>query len=199
MRTTVLGALTLSSLLFAATAAAQTIPEGTVAPAAGPAFGNPGQIVVSGDFQIKFEYESQSETSALTLAPAIDYFLIPNLSLGGQVLFGYVNNDPVTFSSIGLGPRVGFNIPLAPLFSLWPRVGFFFTHVTASQDVGGTSVSRSENFLSLGFFAPFLFHPVQHFFIGFGPSLSGNVAGGDDSDRYLTLTLETVVGGYFDW
>ena len=144
MRTTVLGALTLSSLLFAATAAAQTIPEGTVAPAAGPAFGNPGQIVVSGDFQIKFEYESQSETSALTLAPAIDYFLIPNLSLGGQVLFGYVNNDPVTFSSIGLGPRVGFNIPLAPLFSLWPRVGFFLGSFFASSPPPTSRTTRSS-------------------------------------------------------
>ncbi|HXU80560.1 MAG TPA: hypothetical protein VN914_04145, partial [Polyangia bacterium] len=109
--------------------------------------------------------------------------------------FSYEKHDPVSNTGFGLAPRLGFNIPLAPMFSFWPKAGFGFLHVGTSTPAG----SASANYLSLFLYAPFLFHPVPHFFIGFGPSLSGNVAGGDSSQHFLTFSLSSVVGGYFDW
>jgi len=198
MRTAVLGALAVSSLLVATSARAQNLGE---TPVAAPAstFGNPGQVVISQDFAVKFEYESENETSAVILAPAIDYFLIPNLSLGGQLIFSYAKNGGVSFTNIGVGPRDGFNFSLAPMFSFYPKAGFSIIHSTGSSESGGVTVSRSETFIGVGLFTPFLFHPVPHFFIGFGPSFSGNISGGTANDRFLTFTLETVIGGYFDW
>jgi hypothetical protein len=190
MKKAVLGALLLSSLLAGRVARAQNIAEQIN----GSNFGNTGQVAIAGDFSISFLHANG--TSSLVLSPAIDYFFMPHLSLGGQVTFAYASHDPGSSSSFGLAPRVGYNIPLAPMFSLYPRAGFSFTHVSVSPG-GGTSASA--NLFGLFLFAPFLFHPVPHFFIGFGPSLSGDIAGGDSSDHFLTFGLESTVGGYFDW
>src|SRR6185436_6519126 len=81
MKSTVLGALVLSSLLAAGTARAQNLADTINS----TTFGNPGQVAISGDFDISFTHEN--DTSTLVLAPAIDYFAIPQLSFGGQVLF----------------------------------------------------------------------------------------------------------------
>jgi hypothetical protein len=193
MRTAVLGTLALSSLLVTGAARAQSLGD---APA-GTVFGGAGQVAVSTDFSLAFVHEN--ETSTLLLAPAVDYFFLPQLSLGGQVLFSYSSSGDVSRTMVGIGPRVGYNIPLTPMFSLYPRAGFAFTHVTDSAQAGPVDVSRSANYLGLFLYAPFLFHPVPHFFIGLGPSLSGNVAGGDSSARHLRFAIESTVGGYFDW
>jgi hypothetical protein len=189
MKKAVLGALLLSSLLATRVALAQNIAEQIN----GSNFGNTGQVAIAGDFSISFLHEHG--TSSLVLSPAIDYFFMPHLSLGGQVTFAYASYDPGSSTSFGLAPRVGYNIPLAPMFSLYPRAGFSFTHVSNS----GGGISDSSNLFGLFLFAPFLFHPVPHFFIGFGPSLSGDIAGGHPSQHFLTFGLESTVGGYFDW
>jgi hypothetical protein len=192
MKTPVFGALALS-LLFTGAAAAQTLGE---TPAAST-FGGRGQVAIAGDFSLRFEHTDGN--NELQIAPALDYFIAPQLSLGGQVFVQYAGDDNFSTTAFGIGPRVGYNIPLAPMFSLFPRAGFTFTHVTSSAGSGSLSVSRSANYLGLFLFAPFLFHPVPHFFIGLGPSLSGPIAGGESSSRHLTIALESTVGGYFDW
>jgi len=195
MKKTVLGALALSAFFVATPARAQNLAETINS----TTFGNPPQVVISQDFSVDFHYNTESEASQFNLAPAIDYFIAPRLSVGGQFVFRYASNDPYSETEFGLGPRIGFNLALAPMFSLWLKAGFLFTHLTESADMGSVSVSRSSNFLELGVAAPFLFHPVPHFFIGFGPIFSGKVAGGQSNDRFLVIALETVVGGYFDW
>jgi hypothetical protein len=187
MRMTVLGTLLLSSLLASRAAQAQNLADQVNT----ATFGNPGQVAIAGDFAISFLH--RDGVSSLVLAPAVDYFFLPHLSLGGQVAFEYSSfSGGRSSSSFGLGPRIGYDIPLAPMFSLYPRAGFSFSHNTATGQ-------PSSNLLGLFLFAPFLFHPVPHFFIGFGPSLRGDFAGGDASDHVLTIGLESTVGGYFDW
>jgi hypothetical protein len=195
MKTAVLGAIASSALFFATPARAQNLAE-TIQTST---FGNPGQVAISQDFSVTFHYNTENSAAEFRLAPAIDYFIAPQLSLGGQFVFRYFSNDPYSESEFGIGPRIGFNLPLAPMFSLWLKAGFLFTHTTASATMNSVTVSQSANFLTLGVAAPFLFHPVPHFFIGFGPNFFGNVAGGQAGDRFLVIALETVVGGYFDW
>jgi hypothetical protein len=187
MKKTVLGALLLSSLLAAPTARAQSLSEAIN----GTNFGNPGQVAVAGDFSLSFSHYNDS--SHLRIAPAADYFFLPHLSFGGQVIFEYDSykggGHATTF---GLGPRVGYDIPLAAMFTLFPRLTLAYTHFSPSG-------ADSSNLLGMFLYAPFLFHPVPHFFVGFGPSFGGNFAGGDDGDRFFVFELVSTVGGYFDW
>lgn len=190
MRKAALGLLSLSTLLLAGAAHAQVLGETPPAPAASTSMGGVGQVVISGDFDISFNYNVDSEVSSLSLSPAVDYFIAPQLSVGGQIIF---NHQSVTGGSVtvfGLAPRVGFNIPLQEMFSVYPRVGFSFLH----SDVAG-----GQNLFTLNAYAPFLFHPVPHFFIGLGPVLTWDVAGGTSATRTVNFGLLTTVGGWFDW
>jgi hypothetical protein len=196
MRTPVLGAAAVSlSLLasFAGRAQAQTLAEPAVG---GPAFGNAGQLAIAGDFSFRFEHVEK--VNRLEIAPAVDYFLIPNVSFGGQVLITYAGTDDAHTTAFGVGPRVGVNLALAPQFSLWPRAGFFLTHVADTASAGNVDITHTANYFSLFLYAPFLWHPVPHFFIGLGPSLDGIVAGGDESAHKLTIGLLSTVGGWLD-
>jgi hypothetical protein len=189
MNKAVLGAL-LTTWMLAGPARAQTLTEQI----SGTTFGNAGQVVISSDFSFVFEHANG--TTSISIAPAADYFLVPQLSLGGQLVFEYSKHDPSSISTFALGPRVGYNIPLAPTFSLWPRAVLEYSHHTFTPGGGG---SDTTNLLGLVLYAPFLFHPVPHFFIGLGPSIGGNFAGGDSSDRYVIVAVQSTIGGYFDW
>jgi hypothetical protein len=195
MKIAVLGAITLWSLSFASVARAQNLADTINA----TSFGNQGQVAIAGDFEIGFAHNTETEVSALAFRPALDYFIAPQLSVGGQLIFEYVNRDPSSDSTIGIGPRVGYNIPVGAMFSFYPRLGFGITHVTESTTVGNITTSSSDTFLSLSLYAPFLFHPVPHFFIGLGPFMEGNIAGGEAPQRNLTIGLASTVGGYFVW
>jgi hypothetical protein len=193
MKATVLGAIALSSLFASTAARAQSLVD----PTAGSAFGGTGQVSIAGDFAIDFEHASGN--SVLKLAPAVDYFIAPQLSLGAQIAFAYTGNDAVSNTAIGFGPRVGYNVPQAPMFSLFPRAGFAFTHVSFTQKSPSGDLTASANLLSIFLFAPFLFHPVPHFYLGIGPSLDADIAGGNSAQREVTIGLHSTVGGYFDW
>ena len=187
MKKTVLGALIILSSLAAGTARAQNLADQINS----TTFGNTGQVAISSDFKIDFEHANGG--SALDLAPAVDYFLAPQLSLGGQVEFAYESHrGGGSESAFGLGPRVGYNIPLHPMFSLYPRAGLSFTHHSATGQSG-------SNLLGVFLLAPFLFHPVPHFFIGLGPTLGGNFAGGTSGQHFVEIGIHSTVGGYFDW
>jgi hypothetical protein len=188
MKKPVLGALMLSSLFAAPLARAQSLGEQIN----GTNFGNPGQVAVAGDFTLSFRHANDS--SHLLIAPAADYFFLPHLSFGGQVLFAYDSykggGHATTF---GLGPRIGYDIPLAAMFTFYPRLTLSYELYSPSGP------ADSSNLLGMTLYAPFLFHPVPHFFVGFGPSFGGNFAGGNDGDHYFIFELVSTVGGYFDW
>lgn len=201
---TVLGALAICST-FTGAAHAQEIPVPPSAPAVTPVpagipamgFGNPGQVAIAGDFAIGFVHDSHGTgVSVLTLAPALDYFIAPHVSVGGKIFFEYTKFDGGSSSNFGIGPRVGYDVPLGDMFSVYPVAGFGFSHASVSGSTGG---SASANYLSLFLFVPFLFHPVPHFFIGLGPSIEGEVAGGNSSSRGSRIGLLSSVGGWFDY
>jgi hypothetical protein len=202
-------ALTMS---FAGLAAAQDPPPPGYAPppppaATGPAFGNAGQLVISDDLRAGLLYTSFSEGDAsatdFQLQPAVDYFVIPNLSVGGQLSIRYNTDDDGSGDSIdttlvGIVPRVGYNIPLGSLASIWPRVALGYVH--ASISTGVPSVSVSGYSIVLEAFAPFLFHPVPHFFIGGGPIVSTElVSKVEDMEvaKTTNIGLVSTIGGYF--
>lgn len=105
------------------------------------------------------------------IAPSVDVFIIPNLSLGGTLGFTYNKfgtglgtADLFTFVFM---PRVGYNIPITNHFSLWPQFGIGIG--VSNISLGGGS--DTEAMVPMDLFVPFLFHPVENFLLGLGPAV----------------------------
>ena len=141
--------------------------------------------------------------------PALDYFVIPNLSVGGVVLFthteqssGSTANQPSETSSInlyGIGGRVGYNIGISDSLSFWPKLGLLYVGGSTSPAGGGNGISTSA--FDVQVYAPFLLHPVKHFFFGIGPFLQTDLTASQSSrgrERPRTPTKTTQYGLLFD-
>jgi len=144
------------------------------------------------------------------LAPTLDYFVIDNLSLGAQLLFGIATvsppsgqgNQSTTLTTFGIAPQIGYDIRLGDSFSFWPKA--FFAYATTSTSNNGPTGAVA----SVGLFAPLLYHPVRHFYIGIGPDLStqlgnsssqsnGNTTTTTYDDKATAFGLMATFGGYF--
>ena len=152
----------------------------STARAQGGAFGAPGEVVITGDFEGHLVKGWE-----LRLHPSLDYFIAPNVSIGGLVGITYRHGDPST-TIVDLGARVGYNIHITPQASFWPMAGIVYSHTSFSNGMAGNSSTN------LVINAPFLFHIVPHFFVGAGPFFDLPLDSGDNS-----YGLQTVVGGWF--
>jgi hypothetical protein len=181
------GALGVSIILAAALSAplAARAEDGAFAPRAAPGggFGAPGQWVISGDFNAHF---NTGDRWQIRVHPALDYFLVPNVSVGGVFGLSYTSGDANNPSqtNIDVGARAGFNLNINDRMSFWPTAGIFVSHVSGHPDTNTTT---------LGIFAPFLFDLAPHLFIGVGPSFSLGLAGGAGNG----WGIDTTVGGWF--
>ena len=102
---------------------------------------------------------------------------------------------------------MGYDIRMTSRFSVWARVGASFATTNQSVDaqtltetVGGTTVTTqipgsttNTHNMAVNVFFPILFHPVDHFFIGFGPALDADVTGGV---KATTLAARLTIGGW---
>lgn len=166
-------------------------------------FANEGQIVVSSDFYVEISSTSHNEpgpqdpdsTTVFRLAPALDYFFVESFSIGGQLLYGSSSDGDTT--DLGIGPRVGYGVPFNSTVSFFPRLGFFYFSSSSDDGTGGTTDTHR---FTLNLFAPFQFHPAEHFFIGIGPDFSKDLSAkrdGDDIGKDTRVGVKSVVGGYF--
>ena len=165
-------------------------------------FGSDGQLAISSDAAIAITHASPSEgasSTRVTLAPAVDYFIIENLSIGGFISLDHTTIEDVDFTVFGIGPRVGYNIPLSNAVSVWPKVGFSFqsTGTSEEEESGDVEIETStgNDGIALNLFVPIMFHPVTHFFAGFGPFLDADLSGDNKSTR---LGARLTLGGWFE-
>jgi hypothetical protein len=200
-----------------------------MARAEGPRFGGPGQLAITDDQPIgavgatnfispvppgsnstvSFEFASVSggggSGTALALSPAMDYFVIRNLSVGASALFGVLSpahpkgSPDETLTLFGIAPRVGFNVPFTDTVSWWPKAYFGYTTASASS----SGPSNGQNEMAIGIYAPFMFQPSPHFILGIGPNfstqLSNNATSGDASVSQPKITevgIQATVGGW---
>jgi hypothetical protein len=178
--------------------------------ARGPAerFGHKGQLAMSSDSALTISSTTISGASGSTtnieLEPAVDYFVIDNLSIGGFLQFNYTSASDGHASTFGVGPRVGYNWTLSDLVSIWPKVGLSIdntdttTSAAAATGAGvlpGTTVSTSVNGTSvaLNLYVPIMLHPAPHFFAGFGPFLDTDLSG---DNRATTWGGKLTLGGW---
>jgi hypothetical protein len=162
-------------------------------------FGAQGQITISSDAGLFIENTSQSgsgapdgSTTTLQLRPAMDYFVADNLSLGGFLGIDYTEIPSGHTTTWAIGPRVGYNVPFSDRFSIWPKAGLAFTSTSIAMDPPASD-STSTN-LALNLFVPVMFHPVEHFFLGFGPALDQDLTG---DVKTTTIAGRLTIGGWF--
>jgi opacity protein-like surface antigen len=162
---------------------------------AGPWFGQAGQVAIGADLQLSLIRESGegSSSTAIVIQPGLDYFVAPNISVGGLLSYAHGSAASVGTNTFGLQVRAGYNLQLSDTFSWWLRAGFGYFHGTSSS--GGVDVSASNFTFQL--YVPILFHPVPHLFIGFGPTITTDLATSDNTSKLTFLGLQSVVGGYF--
>jgi hypothetical protein len=176
--------------------------------------GRPGHLAIDGTFSVALGYASTSppmgsttSTTVFSLSPTLDYFVAPGVSIGGTVVLQRASETQpgstadASLTTYGIGPRVGYHAAIGPQLSVWPRAGIVYAQstlgLTGSPD---TSSSRFQAVLS----APFLYHPVPHFFLGLGPEIrvdltSKESTGGMDMDaeKQTQLAFVSTIGGWF--
>jgi hypothetical protein len=182
---------------FARDAHAQSLTQETMAHGPSEVFGDRGQIALSTESALQVSSASTSgvpgSTTTLTLGPTIDYFLVKSLSIGAFVLFDYTKAGDNHSTRFVVGPQVGYNFTLSDLISVWPKIGMSFAstdRTTAVSIDGRTNASTTNSNLALNVYVPMMFHPVQHFYAGFGPFLDVDLSGDIKTTVFgLRLTL----------
>jgi hypothetical protein len=172
----------------------------TAATAHAESLGEKGQIAISGDFELAITSDSVEDgdsSTNITIAPALDFFLARNLSVGGQVVFAQNDEELGDVQTFGAAARVGYVIGLGKI-SIWPRGGLSFAR--SSFDTAGDDLSVTR--LTLNVYAPVLFHPVDHFFLGLGPVFDVDLVADDNSDLFeaskiTSIGVVSTIGGYF--
>ena len=165
-------------------------------------FGEHGQIAASADLQFNILHETRSmgggTTTSYQIQPALDYFVSTNASVGGLLgLRRDPNGDGSDTTTLSIGPRVGYNIPLGAVVSLWIRATLSYEHQSTS---GGGTPSFTGYAIPLTLYAPFLWQPVPHFFLGVGPFIRTDLmakAEGNDIPKRTDIGLSSTIGGYF--
>jgi hypothetical protein len=167
--------------------------------APGREFGHKGQLAMQADLQLSFEgrsVDNGGSSTTLVVQPAADYFVIDHLSVGGLVGLDITSDSPqqgpgTTVTTFSVGPRVGYDIPLTDAISFWPDVFLAYSNSTFSNN----GRSNSSAAVTIGAFAPFLFHPVTYFFLGLGPNVSTDLSR-DNGGKVTSYGIMSTIGGW---
>jgi hypothetical protein len=179
----------------------QSLTEATRSNGPAEQFGGKGQLAISSDAALSISNTSLSgvddTTTRIQLQPAVDYFVIRSLSIGGSVLFSYAKTGGTHSTSFGIGPRVGYNIPFSDLVSVWPKIGFSIANTSQPTKIvtptGTTTDNVSNTAVALNVFVPVMFHPAPHFFAGFGPFIDTDLSG---ESKATTYGAKLTIGGW---
>ncbi len=96
----------LASLLCTSPAMAQRLGNGA------GAFGAPGSVAITGEFEGHLHNGWQ-----LHLQPSADFFIAPNVSVGGLIGFTHQSGNPAT-DDFNLGVRAGYNLAITEAVTL---------------------------------------------------------------------------------
>ncbi|MGA7119384.1 MAG: hypothetical protein WBY94_04760, partial [Polyangiaceae bacterium] len=186
-------------------------------------FGQKGEWVLGNELAAAVSSTSYagtgSSTTGVSLSGGFDYFVTDGLSIGGGLWTSSGTTtgiDAVSGSQVaasvhgaGLFARLGLNVPMNSWISWYPRFAMAYGVGNDQETSGIYQNSPSATVVSITCFAPLLVHPAQHFFVGFGPSISHdlsravsyvyytNVNGGIQiQNQATTIGVGLVVGGW---
>jgi hypothetical protein len=162
--------------------AAQEAAPAMLGAGMGQGFGAAGQVAIDGDLSSGLQ-KFKGGSWTLTIQPAADYFVIPNVSVGLLFLYQHSSSfgSPTT---IGVRPRAGYALSFTDHLGIWPLVGFTYQHASSN----GQSASGSVLDLNL----PLMIHIVPHLFAGIGPYYNLKV-----SNATTNYGFASMVGGWF--
>ena len=132
-----------------------------------------------------------------------DYVVIPNLTIGGELIAFFtlggsttqsqgsqsVSNGNPSGNTFGIAPRVGYIIGMNETISFWLRGGFSYYNGNISQNdnacTGGTSGSDSINIWDFGLDLDpqVVISPIPHFAFTAGPALDWGFVGNASSTQ----------------
>jgi hypothetical protein len=163
-------------------------PFARVAPAAG-GFGATGQWVLTmqtafggSSSGFLFLHKTSGGGSEIAVHPAADYFLTSTITVGGVLGVDSASGGSTT---LDIGGRAGLNLNINGYLGFWPTAGVFASH-TSNPDHSSSSSAGLE------IFAPFLYHPAAHFFVGLGPSFDISFNNNQQKD----FGIDFVIGGW---
>lgn len=151
----------------------------------GQGFGEAGQIAISGEMNAFFSKTNHAGWTA-SITPALDYFIVPSISVGGSVTALIGDNS---HTGIGVAARAGYNLNVTENLGAWPIAGIGYAHESSGS--GTTSVSASATMAH--FYLPVLYHIIPHVFAGIGPFYDLRIAGDGNS----SYGVRSTVGGWF--
>src|SRR5512132_1779246 len=104
-------------------------------------FGDAHVLALSSDANVSSHYVSVSpgdaSSTTFVLVPALDWFVAERLSLGGFALVSTTSTSTAMMDSsataLGIGPRVGYAVPLGSRFTLWPKLGVSWVHASVGD------------------------------------------------------------------
>jgi len=171
-------------------------------------FGSQGQFVPFGSISVSYSSASANGQSAsltnVAINPTFYVFVADNVAVGlaANATFTSLSQDgsSASGSGFGLSPIVAFNLWLGESASLVPA----FSVYVNSRDVQLSSTGNNPRLTAFGLqlAAPILFHPARHFFLGFGPVVSVDLAAGvsnatGDAPKTVMIGVQSYLGGYF--
>jgi hypothetical protein len=180
-------------------------------------FGEAGQFALSLNEGVIFNATDLFTSGDLEA----NYFVVPHLSVGVAIGAQWLSSSPTSTGATStfifhVGPRVGYDIPVAQAVSIWPQVGVDYrmlneTVPTATVTDTGNPSAPSESIsnatstssaVGITVLAPVLIHPTRGFFLGAGPvfyaDLSNNTSSQGTSTSNSKITsvgLLATIGG----
>ena len=214
-----------TSVYGQAPAPAPTAPIVPVHEPKPPPFGARGEWVVSGSTSLGGSWQTFDASSArygyVTISPAVDWFVVRNVSLGLGVSVsfsdqqGYGADASLVDSrstAVRVGPRIGYALHVARHATFWPQATVGFEWYGASTSVlSGQSQSTAGNALGypsssvlgpwVGLDLPLLFDVAPHVLAGVEASVFhdfANVQGGPELGGQEThVSAGFLLGGWF--
>jgi hypothetical protein len=138
-------------------------------------------VTNNADFNLTHDIGHGNGTQ-FSVRPALDYFVIDNLSIGGAIGLRFFSGSPDT-TFIDLVPDIGYELALSDTWSIWP-----------SASVPISVPNQGNATVSIRIFVPFLVHPAEHFFFGIGPGFQQYVT----SPQPTQILGAFSIGGYFE-
>jgi hypothetical protein len=182
---------------------------------------------------------AEPEVASIHTVPRVsaDFTVIPRLTIGGSIVVAFglggshnvdtsppngpkvsTSTDAASRTILGIGPRVGYILPLGDVLAFWPRGGFSFYSVRERAVENGnnpnqtTTITDTDTLFSLDLDPQLCIVPIQHFFFNAGPllniPLSGSRShevtdGGTTQKTSIDLSVWHIgisvgLGGWFD-
>jgi len=159
-------------------------PASASSGALGQGFGEQGQIVISGDASAHLD-KFNGGGWIFEVRPAVDYFIMPSVTLGAVVGFGIDSDENKGFLA---GGRAGYSFNVTENLSLWGRAGLSYNRIS-SPGLANMTVTNSATALNLSL--PIMYQIVPHLFAALSPYYNVNFSGGD------SLGFASIIGGWF--